>query len=165
MKTHTGEADYQEVDVKTTKSSSPIEEEKSFVHQPISMKLDPPSRDLKIIKQELILNPNNERVVPSATPIPSNNGFRATGFLRPHYSMTATITSSRENIFEAPINRTRPVQIRKYPMILPSINRLNTKSSCLQNKSIHRNSDRFSKFILPALNHLSQTILEQDPLA
>jgi hypothetical protein len=165
MKTHTGEADYQEIEIKTPKASQAIEEEKSFVPHSVSMKLDSRSRDLKLIKQESILKTNFERNVPSPTPIPTNNVFRATGILRPQYSMTATITSSRENIFEAPSNRTPLIQNKKYPMNFPSINRLNTKGSCFLNKSIHRDSDRCFKLILPALNHLSRKILERDPLA
>jgi hypothetical protein len=174
MKTHDGEAEYPEIKIEVSKPSKAIEEEKSLPQNFVPIKLEYRSEDPeKQIKNEIILKPDNQMfkpipsksISPPAPQSPVNNGYRMNGFLRPQYSVTATITSSRENIFDAPSNRTPQIQIKKYPMILPSINRLNTKESCLLNKSIYKGSDRCSRLTTPALNHLSQMILQQDPLA
>jgi hypothetical protein len=177
MKTHEGETEYPEIEIKVSKPPNAIEEEKSFPPNFVPIKLEYRSEvPEKQIKNEIISKPDNQMfkpipsksISPPAPQSPVNNGYRLNGFLRPQYSVTATITSSRENIFDAPSNRTPQIQIKKYPMILPSlpsINRLNTKESCLLNKSIYKGSDRCLGLTTPALNHLSQMILQQDPLA
>lgn len=84
--------------------------------------------------------------------------------LKPSYSLIATITSSRGEMFDTACNNIQPKQKKRVGIILPSINRINLKESCLIKKSKQIQSNEWMKNEFTALNNLSARIMEDDPL-
>ena len=98
----------------------------------------------------------------------SNQPFRQQErppLLKPSYSLIATITSSRGEMFDNACNNVPQKQKnKKVGIILPSINRINMNEGCLLNKSKQNKSNEWMKNEYSALNNLSARIMEDDPL-
>lgn len=88
---------------------------------------------------------------------------RLTSF-KQSYSLIATITSSIGEVFDNAWNNEFQKPKRKVGIILPSINRINTKAGCLLNKCEPTLADKLAARWTVALNHLSTRLMEDDPL-
>ena len=85
--------------------------------------------------------------------------------LKPSYSLIATITSSRGEMFDNACNNALPKQKnKKVGIILPSINKINMNEGCLLNKNKKNQRNEWTKNEYSALNNLSARIMEDDPL-
>ena len=80
------------------------------------------------------------------------------------YSLIATITSSIGETFDNACNNESLKLKRKIGIILPSINRVNTKAGCLLNKCEPTFADKLAARWTVALNQLSARLMEDDPL-
>jgi len=85
--------------------------------------------------------------------------------IRQSYSLIATITSSRGDMFDNACNTITQRPKRRIGIILPSINRINLRESCLLNKPEPTFADKCSAKGVIALNHLNARLMEDDPLS